>query len=1259
MARFGLGIRGKLILIFVLIKVVPLVALAWFAWSQMSDLGLTVTQRTAQLTEQTHTIVTTLGDLASEDSINALDLKARESIERLTTDTARQVAAFLHDRDRDILQAADLPLNKAAFERFLDPLTRSVVDHSPWVLNTTTDTWGPANSNQEKSAIRTAQAADNAKDFHSRPLEMPGIVRQRPLYHEMTFVDVNGLEKIKISKTELLPGKLLDVSKRANTFCKAETYFAELKKLKPGEVYVTEVIGPYVRGHVIGSYTRTRADTLAIAFEPEESGYAGKENPVGKRFQGIIRWAAPVVQLGQVVGYVTLALDHTHVMEFTDHIIPTEERYSPISDASSGNYAFMWDYKGRNISHPRDYFIVGYDPETGEPTIPWMDSELYAQFKESGMSVSAFQKTVPSFHEQSLKKKPAKELTQEGLVALDGRYLNFAPQCTGWHNLTQSGGSGSFVIFWSGLWKLTTAATIPYYTGIYGDHPRGFGYVTIGANVHEFHRAATETATKIDDMIGGFESDLAEQDQETRTTLAATLTKTARNLSLSTAIMIFIVILIAIWMASTLTRKITSMIVGVRRFQQGDMDARMDVESTDEIGQLIQAFNEMSDSIQTAFSDLVQAESKYRNIVEHAAAGIFQSSIHGRFLSVNPALAKMMGYDSPQQMQEEITNLREQFYVDPSVRDNLLRKLEHMETVVEEEFQAYRRDGSTGSFTTNTRFVKDENGDVLYIEGMMVDISDRMDKERAQRERELAEAANMAKSEFLARMSHEIRTPMNAVIGVGDLLEEYDLNHEQEMLVRLLKSSGDNLLSLIDDILDLSKIEAGKITINAEPFDLHEEIATLCSLLAHRAFEKDLELDYNIDSLVPRLVNSDQGRLRQVITNLIGNAIKFTRQGEILLTVSVLESTNAATLLLFNVSDTGIGIPEDKIDKVFESFAQVDSSTTRVFGGTGLGLAICKKLVELMGGTIRVESTLRKGSNFSFTLSMPVLPDDQLPAPMVQLDMNRSKILLAEDFKAGRDRMARILAHHQASVTEAANGSEALKAARDLNGSTTTFDLAFIDVRLGDMSGFDVARRLIRDENMTSKVYMLVTANNLFKDAKTLKELDLAGYLIKPVSESALLGVLQKHIAPDSQPVEKTITQEPAMQQRTRILVVDDAEDNQLIIEQYLKKSDYDFNLASNGELAVSLFSENTYDLVLMDMQMPIMDGYTATAKIRALEQTRKLTPVPIIALTAHAMAEDRQKCLDAGCDDYLAKPIRKAALLGALEKFLESKGTA
>ena len=484
---FVRGIRGKLIAIFVLIKVVPLVLLAWFAWHATSQLGENVSEKAGGMADAMLASIKSIGTTVTDDSIRALDLRSREAIEALTTDTAKEIARFLYDRDNDIRQAATLDPSETTFRHFLRERQRDIHRHAAWKLADDGKSWVPEMPVVREARVTRPILPDNAKDFHARPPEYLGEAERRPLFVEMTYIDLSGNEKIKVTHGDLTDKRLRNVAERSNTFVKAESYFAELKKLKPGDIYVSDVIGAYVPTQLIGPYLPAALDKAGKPFAPEESAYAGTENPVGKRFRGIVRWAMPVVKGGQIAGYVTLALDHDHIRQFSDRLMPTEERFTPIADAIKGNYAFLWDYKSRSISHPRDYMIVGYDPQTGRPATPWMDEELYAEWQASGKPSDEFLAGVQPFRDQNLKRKPAREQVRAGTLGLDCRYLNFSPQCDGWNAVTEHGGSGSFVIFFSGLWKLTTAAAIPYYTGQYGKTPQGFGFVTIGANVDDFY----------------------------------------------------------------------------------------------------------------------------------------------------------------------------------------------------------------------------------------------------------------------------------------------------------------------------------------------------------------------------------------------------------------------------------------------------------------------------------------------------------------------------------------------------------------------------------------------------------------------------------------------------------------------------------------------------------------------------------------------------------------------------------------------------
>jgi two-component system, sensor histidine kinase len=609
LSRSGLGIRTKLIGIFVLIKVIPLVLLAWFAWQGQVWLADRVSGSVVGMVQQMRETAEIVAKTTTDSAIKALDDAARESMERMTTDVARAVAAFLYDRDADIASAALLPPDAGDYRRFLAARVRGVERHHGWVLAPDGSKWVPGPEATPRYDQPPAQPSlpDQARNFNYRHPDAVGRIEARPLFLEMTFVGLDGIERVKVTSSDHMNAALRDVSRRENTYLKAETYFPALQSLKPGEIYVSDVIGAYVGSPVIGPYTPAAAQKRGLTFAPEQAGYAGVENPVGKRFQGIIRWATPVVRDGKVTGWVTLALDHTHVMEFTDHILPTSDRYSPIPDATSGNYAFIWDYKGRSIVHPRHYFITGYDSQTGEPAPPWLDQGLYDGWKASGQGVSDYLASVKTFDGQSWDKKGAAQQIKAGTLGLDCRYLNHAPQCTGWMDLTQNGGSGSFDIFWSGLWKLTTAAAIPYRTGQYGQSPRGFGFVTIGANVDDFHRAATESRQVADRIVAEHDADLQSRLDAVLSLVSTQVTTMAQQLAASTVMMSAVVVVIAIWMASFLTRRITAVVQGIRRFEDGDMAHRLPVQSQDEMGVLASSFNDMADRVGESFQRAEEA----------------------------------------------------------------------------------------------------------------------------------------------------------------------------------------------------------------------------------------------------------------------------------------------------------------------------------------------------------------------------------------------------------------------------------------------------------------------------------------------------------------------------------------------------------------------------------------------------------------------------------------------------------------------------
>ncbi|MDR2456859.1 MAG: hybrid sensor histidine kinase/response regulator, partial [Deltaproteobacteria bacterium] len=558
-SRFGMGLRAKLIIIFLLVKVLPLILLAAIAWRQVTIQG------------------DTLKDISVKDSSDALHDIAVENIERMSTSLAANVASFLYDRDDDLRFLAKSDLTEATLKAFIESKTGRLIKPGIWTLAEDGLSWIPAERTNPVGykGVSTNTENNDMEGFNPRaPDDYQSW--QAPLYDEIAFVDLDGMEKVKVlppatTKTRFpMSPELRDVSKKENTYVKAETWFAEASQMEPGQIYVSDVTGAYVGTNYIGMYTPSIVEKAAqdrgyeIPYLPLEQAYAGKENPNGRRFEGIVRWATPVAGPdGKKIGYVTMALNHDHIMEFVDHVTPMNERSTLLPSAYEGNYAFIWDYQCRSVCHPRHHSIVGFDPETGDPQIPWLETSIYDGWKASGLTKwTDYVKDYPTFFEQSRAKKPAGQLTKEGLVGLDGRYLNNAPQCVGWMDLTGGGGSGSLYILWSGLYKLNTAAAIPYYTGHYAPSEannwsrRGFGFVAIGSELEYFTKPAKQTEAVL------------------TKTVHDSLSQTFMQLVTTTVILIVLVVFIAIWMASFITNSITRLIDGISRFRSGERQFR-------------------------------------------------------------------------------------------------------------------------------------------------------------------------------------------------------------------------------------------------------------------------------------------------------------------------------------------------------------------------------------------------------------------------------------------------------------------------------------------------------------------------------------------------------------------------------------------------------------------------------------------------------------------------------------------------------------
>ncbi len=1223
--RLGFGMRAKLIILFVIIKVLPLVLLALIAWRQSWELGEDLKRRTAEMAEKAVQALSQTGEIAVNDAVAALDERAREDIERMTTDAARQVAAFLYARDDDILFAAALEPREDLYRDFVERQQGKLLKQEEWTLAQDGASWVRAKTPPSRDRV-VSSIAENDHSFHYRPPEAFQYIA-KPLYREMSFVDLTGQERIKVTTSPLMKPERGNIAERRNTFVQAESYFEELKKLKPGEIYVSDVIGAYVGTNLIGMYTPANAAKRGVEYKPEEVAYAGKENPQGRRFKGIVRWASPVVRNNALIGYVTLALDHDHLMEFTDHIVPTKDRYTEISDAYEGNYAFIWDHKGRSIVHPRHHSIVGYDPLTGDPQVPWLEDRIYTAWQASGLSYPDFIKDEPAFVEQSNSKKPAPELTKQGLVGLDCRYLNFAPQCTGWFDLTRDGGSGSFLILWSGLWKLNTAAAIPYYTGQYGRSRRGFGFVAIGAGVEDFHRPATQTQKVLNRLIADTDQALAKISEDSYLAIGQNLWRTAMGLSLSTGLMAVLVILIAIWMASVFTRSITRIIQGISRFRSGERHFRFNSPVRDEMGTLMDSFDDMADSLEASLKGPVailslSREVRYMNeealkllgecdlnnvigkpyealsvfrpcpacdpvaallagtepeVLRHESTGRYyqgkcsyltdpdgekigyivtiadvtnileeQKSIEqqraildtvfsaspdilwyqdsqGRYIVVNPRYASIIG-KPPEEIRGKTTEELFPLEMAAKFRANAEKAIEGAAPFYAEEKMRFH-DGHEEVVDSVRTPLFNSQGEFLGLLGVARDVSQRVRAEqelrKTQSELKIAAAdakqASEAKSAFLARMSHEIRTPMNAIIGMTGITKRKLASESaptEEVLahVRQIEVSAQHLLGLLNDILDISKIEAGKIELALESFSLFGLTSNVCSIITPRCLEKNIAFTMEFDERLEKSqCISDPLRLRQVLINLLGNAVKFTPElGSIAFRVQRLKVEGGKLLVAFSISDSGIGIAPEVLPNLFLPFEQGGSSVARYYGGTGLGLSISKSIVALLGGDIAVVSQEGEGSIFSFELWFEEdSKADEAGLTLGDISALRGKrMLLVDDVEINRMIVVEMLSQSGLLIEEAGDGAEAVE--KFATSPEGYYDVIFMDVQMPHLNGYEATaaiRRLPRPDAESLPIYAM-TANAFKDDVDQALECGMNGHLAKPLEPEKMLEIL-------------------------------------------------------------------------------------------------------------------------------------------------------
>ena len=663
---------------------------------------------------------------------------------------------------------------------------------------------------------------------------------------------------------------------------------------------------------------------------------------------------------------------------------------------------------------------------------------------------------------------------------------------------------------------------------------------------------------------------------------------------------------------------------------------------------------------------LRDSEALYHSLVDNLPIYVTRIDLDGRITYVNNNYCQLVGLPAEQILGKTNYDFHPPEYAKKYTEDEMrVAQTGEVFTDIEEN----QIGEESRYFEVRKAPVFDDQQRVIEIQAVFWDVTERHHAEikRQQAEdalrgaQDAAEAASRAKSDFLANMIHEIRTPMNAIIGMTELLLDTNLDRSQRDYVRIVHDSGDSLLTLINDILDFSKIEAGKFTLDAVRFSLEDSLGDTMKALAIRAHRKNLELALHVAPDVPDRLMGDPGRLRQVIINLVGNGIKFTQSGEVVLDVECESRSEKQATLRFSVSDTGIGIPEDKLTHVFDAFEQVDTSTTRQFGGTGLGLAITTRIVELMGGHVSVTSSLGEGSVFSFTVQFDLAQNGvrrfQLPKPEQLTGM---RVLIVDDNSTNQRILEEMLSVHQMQPVAVGSAQEALDLITRAHKSGEDYPLILTDVNMPDVDGFTLVEQIRQTDQLKQPVVIVLTSGDRRGDQARCEELGVAAHLLKPIKQSELFDavVLAFGIAaPDTHDSDIPATDEPRTVPSLRILLAEDAYANQMLAVGLLKKWNHTVLVAENGAQAVELLEKEPFDLVLMDVQMPEMDGFEATKRIRQLEAEKALPhltrhPIPIVAMTAHAMKGDRERCLASGMDGYVSKPIRVSELQSAIAQF-------